>query len=303
MMKVSVVIPTYNYSCFIREAVESALNQTCPPYEVIVIDDGSTDNTAEILKHYIDTGRIRYHYQMNSGLCAARNVGLSLATGSAFALLDSDDSWHPQKLECQIAYLETNPACELVGTEAFSQERGMWATIGSLTVNALPLETHLLRTRFCPSSALFRRSLWEQVGGFDQAAGGTADRDYWIRCAAVSVVARIELPLTFYRIHNGSMTATKVDAMIASERAVLDKSFISLSTIRGRMLLKRRAYAMAHLSAAYTLWRDAKRPRAASGQFFRSLLSWPLPLSRSDTNIPFYRLRFGARLLIAALRG
>jgi hypothetical protein len=112
----------------------------------------------------------------------------------------------------------------------------------------------------------------------------------------------VNAPLTFYRIHGGSMTLTKVDAMVASERAVLDKAFASIPALRGRKLLMRRAHGMAHLSAACTLWQDAGRPRAALSQFVRSLLSWPLPLPPADTNSAINRLRFGLRLLIAALR-
>ncbi|MBL9119739.1 MAG: glycosyltransferase family 2 protein [Phycisphaerae bacterium] len=300
-MKVSVIIPTYNYARFVLESVESILNQTRPAHEIIVVDDGSTDDTAQVLEPLRRSGRIRYHHQANAGLCAARNAGLSLATGDAFALCDSDDTWHPEKLRLQVAHLESHPDCGLIGTTSFSEEPERWARLGTPTVHDLPLASHLTRTRFCPSSALFRRSLWEQVGGFDPSTGGTSDRDYWIRCAAHARVARVDAPLTFYRVHGGSMTATKVDAMVASERTVLDKAFASIPAIHGRTLLRRRAYAMAHLSAAYTLWRDAGRTRAALPEFLRSLLSWPLPLARTDTKSPLYRMRFGARLLLASV--
>jgi glycosyltransferase involved in cell wall biosynthesis len=302
-MRVSVIIPTYNYGRFVCEAVESVLNQTHPPHEVIVVDDGSTDDTAQVLKPYSGTGRICYHRQENAGLSAARNAGLSKATGEVLALLDSDDVWHPKKLEYQVAYLESHPECGLVGTASFRQEPVRWTEIGTPNAKTLPLDVHLTGTRFCPSSALLRRTLWEQVGGFDPASGGTSDRDYWIRCAAVWKVAYIEAPLVFYRVHGASMTVTKVDAMVASERLVIDKAFVAIPALHGRTLLKRRVNAIALTSAAYTLWRDAGRPREAMSQLLRSLLSWPLPLSRADTGAVFYRLQFGLRLLIAVLRG
>ena len=302
-MKISVIIPTYNYARFVGEAVESVLNQTAPPHEVIVVDDGSTDDTAAVLAPFVRAGCIRCHVQANGGLCRARNAGFDLATGDAFALCDSDDAWHPEKLARQVAHLEAHPDCGLVGTASFSEEPLRWAELGATAALDLPLDVHLTRTRFCPSSALLCRSTWEAVGGFDPAAAGTSDRDYWIRCAARTRVARLEAPLTFYRVHAGSMTATKIDAMVASERAVLDKAFASIPALRGRTFLRRRADAMAHLSAAYTLWRDAGRPRVALSEFLRSHWSWPLPLPRGDTRAPLYRLRFGARLLLAALHG
>ena len=300
-MRISVVIPTYNYACFIREAVESVLNQTRQPHEVIVVDDGSTDDTAEVLKPYTDAGRIRYHRQDNAGLCAARNAGLSLATGDAFALLDSDDAWHPKKLEYQTAYLESHPECGLVGTACSSEEPVRWPEIGTAPAEALPLQVHPSHTRFAPSSAVFRRSSWEQVGGFDPATGGTSDRDYWIRCATLSSVVRLNAPLTFYRIHSGSMTATKVVAMVATELFVIEKAFRSIPALRSKTLLKRRAYAITHRDAAYTIWRDAGRPRLALRHLCRSLLLWPVLLDHP--RYKFVRLRLGPRLLIAALRG
>jgi glycosyltransferase involved in cell wall biosynthesis len=302
-VKVSVIIPTYNYAHFVREAVESVLNQSYKAHEIIVIDDGSTDDTAQVLGPFVRDGRIRYHAQSNGGLCRARNAGFALATGDAFALCDSDDAWHPEKLARQVAYVEAHPECGLVGTASFSQEPLRWSELGDMAASELPLEAHLTRTRFCPSSALFRRTVWETIGGFDPQAAGTSDRDYWIRCAAHCCITRLDAPLTFYRIHRGSMTTTKVDSMIASEQAVLDKAFTSIPALRGRTLLRRRAYAMAHLSAAYTLWRDAGRPRVALSEFIRSQWSWPLPLSRADTKASMYRLRFGVRLLLAAFRG
>src|SRR5688500_9583140 len=98
---VSVVIPAYNYGHFVTEAVASALNQTHPHVEVIVVDDGSTDGTADILKPF--GSRIRYIYQPNRGLSAARNTGIRAARGEWVAFLDADDLWHPSKTETQLS--------------------------------------------------------------------------------------------------------------------------------------------------------------------------------------------------------
>ena len=144
-MKVSVIIPTYNYAHVVLESVESILNQTRPAHEIIVVDDGSTDDTAQVLEPLRRSGRIRYHHQANVGLCAARNTGLSLATGDAFALCDSDDLWHPEKLQQQVAHLESHPECGLVGTASFSEEPVRWAKLGTPAFHDLPLDSHLTR--------------------------------------------------------------------------------------------------------------------------------------------------------------
>src|SRR5258708_5856521 len=106
-MRVSVIIPSYNCGRYVTEAVDSALAQTHPPAEVIVVDDGSTDDTEERLRPY--SGRIRYLRKENGGVATARNRGIHEAVGELIAFLDSDDSWHPRKLEIQIEYLRQNP--------------------------------------------------------------------------------------------------------------------------------------------------------------------------------------------------
>src|SRR5690349_3602213 len=107
MPKVSVIIPTYNRAQFIARAVDSVLEQTYKDFEIIVIDDGSSDNTQEILKAY--EGKIRYVYQQNKGISAARNRGIQEAKGEYIAFLDSDDVWKPEKLSVQVAILDVNP--------------------------------------------------------------------------------------------------------------------------------------------------------------------------------------------------
>ncbi len=110
MKKVSVIIATYNYGRFITEAVDSVLNQTYPDREVIVVDDGSTDGTRNILKDYIESVRITYIYQKNSGPGAARNTGIRASGGEYVCFLDADDRYLPEKLERQAALLEDEEA-------------------------------------------------------------------------------------------------------------------------------------------------------------------------------------------------
>src|ERR1019366_6906368 len=114
---VSVVIPAYNYGRFVTEAAECALNQTYRPLEVIVVDDGSTDDTRQRLAPYLD--RIQYVYQENRGLSAARNTGIRHARGEWIAFLDADDFWHPQKTTVQLGAVAGDPAIGVVGSPEF----------------------------------------------------------------------------------------------------------------------------------------------------------------------------------------
>src|SRR5689334_17614281 len=112
MLTVSVVIPTYNYGRFLAEAIESALSQTRPPGEIIVVDDGSTDDTASIVKGF--DAHVKYIKQENAGVCAARNRGVNESTGELIAFLDADDRFEPTAIEKQAAIFESEPEVGLV---------------------------------------------------------------------------------------------------------------------------------------------------------------------------------------------
>src|SRR5438477_3922397 len=116
---VTAVIPTYNYGRFVTQAVESALGQTYRNLEIIVVDDGSTDDTREQLLPYRD--RLRYIYQENQSVAAARNTGIRAATSEFIAFLDADDLWHPRELELQMRYLADHPAVQLGAGERLAE--------------------------------------------------------------------------------------------------------------------------------------------------------------------------------------
>src|SRR5438876_789956 len=124
---VSVVIPTFNKGCLVAEAVESVLAQTLLPAEIIVVDDGSRDDTRERLAAYRE--RIQYAFQENRGVSAARNHGVRRATSDLIAFLDSDDVWHPRKLEIQVEALAQNPGLGLLGTASFDWPAPMFPAL------------------------------------------------------------------------------------------------------------------------------------------------------------------------------
>ncbi|MFZ9033203.1 MAG: glycosyltransferase family 2 protein, partial [Anaerohalosphaeraceae bacterium] len=106
-LKISAVIPAYNAEKYIARSINSVLNQTCPVDEIIVVDDGSTDSTAEVIKSY--GGKVRYIHQQNAGVSAARNTGIQAATCEWVAFLDADDEWLPEKIERQVENIKNNP--------------------------------------------------------------------------------------------------------------------------------------------------------------------------------------------------
>jgi glycosyltransferase involved in cell wall biosynthesis len=184
MPRVSIIIPTHNRKAFVQEAVDSVLAQTYEDYELIVVDDGSADDTGEALKRY--EKRLHYLYQTNQGVSAARNDGLAHARGEFIAFLDSDDLWLPKKLAKQVAYMDQHPEAQICYTDEIWIRRGKRVNpkkrhakySGEIYRRCLPL------CIISPSSALMRRGLFEQVGTFDPGLPVCEDYDLWLRVAA-----------------------------------------------------------------------------------------------------------------------
>ncbi len=199
----SVIIPVYNCDRYLPEAIESVLNQTYQQFEIIVVDDGSTDKTAQIATIFSD--KIRYVYQENSGPSTARNTGIKIAKGEIITFLDADDLWSQNKLQLQLAYLGENPSQEVViGCTQFMQltlgdERQKFAEIGEPRI-FLNL-----------GSAIFRKSVFEQVGLFDETLRYSEDVDWFNRAreSAIAILMHQEVVL-FYRQHEQNMTRNKV---------------------------------------------------------------------------------------------
>jgi len=161
---VSVVIPTYNRCGYLQQAIESVLSQSCGDFEVIVVDDGSTDETAQVIAKFSDE-RVRYLYQSNAGRSAARNWGMGAARGMYLAFLDDDDLYLPHKLASQVAFLESHPGVDLVGSgvrliDEHGAVRGVWRTWQDQP--SLTLRDCLYGCPLIPSAVLFRRRVLDR---------------------------------------------------------------------------------------------------------------------------------------------
>lgn len=190
-MNISVVVPVYNRADVIGQALDSALNQTFPPLEVLVADDGSTDGTRAAVERYGD--RVRYLYQENAGASAARNLGISQARGEWISFLDSDDEWLPHKLEKQKTILERRPdlvwcCCNFTeysadGQPLSSTAEDLWQKDISSggSVRYFDASLHEIPNR--TSGYLIRTSVLRETGGFDSRWSRGEDRDLWWRIA------------------------------------------------------------------------------------------------------------------------
>lgn len=178
---VSVVIPTYNRSLWVKEAIDSVLAQTVPPLEVIVVDDGSTDGTRELLLSYGNS--IVPCFQENRGVSAARNRGIGQAKGRFIAFLDSDDLWEKGKLACQLDFFRKTPEALICQTGEIWIRRGKRVNPMKkhAKLSGMIFEPSLRLCLVSPSAVMIRRDLLDEVGLFDETLPACEDYDLWLR--------------------------------------------------------------------------------------------------------------------------
>ena len=193
---VSAIIPTFNRGWIIAEAVESILDQNYPNIETIVIDDGSTDDTAKKLSPYLD--KITYLQQGNKGVSAARNLGIKKSSGQFTAFLDSDDLWTNEKISCQIDFFQSNPEAMICQTEE------LWIRNGKRVnpkhkhkkLSGMIFEPSLELCLVSPSAVMIKKELFGITGLFDENLPACEDYDLWLRISTTLPIFLIDKPYT-----------------------------------------------------------------------------------------------------------
>ena len=215
---VSVIMPVYNGGQFLRVAIESALAQTHTPIEIIVVDDGSTDTTPEVLASF--GSRIVHIRQTNSGASVARNAAIRAQRprGEYLAFLDADDFWEPEKLTAQIAYLKQHPDVDLVATgwrvyAAANTSEVLGNSTKSTTITDIDpaisgwiYNELLLLCVLHTTTVVMRSTLVERIGYFDPSLRRGQDYDYWLRASRVTPIHRLDAKLSVYRLHESNHT-------------------------------------------------------------------------------------------------
>lgn len=218
---VSVIIPTYNRAALVEGAVQSVLVQSFEDFEILLIDDGSTDETPSVvLELGKKDSRVRTFQQENAGVSSARNLGIAEARGEWVAFLDSDDAWEPEKLELQLKKLNEKPEAALCFSDAVfvggSRDKRTLFEVSGFQGD-VSLEA-FLRANFIPGpTVMIRRSVLDEVGRFDPALRSSEDRDLWLRVLARFPVTFVDLVLYRYRSHGESLTSD----VLESQRAAL----------------------------------------------------------------------------------
>ena len=215
MPAVSIIMPAYNVAPYIASAVRSALVQTFSDFELIVVDDGSKDNTAEIVKSLMrEDGRVRLVQQANRGLAGARNTALRAARGDMFALLDSDDMWEPEFLAAQLAILEARPDVDIVTGNGWYLEGPRHGELARPYPDPRP--DPVLASIIGDEWSVFimsvmRRRVYTAIGPYDEEMRSNEDYDFWLRAAVAGFTfARNDRPLGYYRVRSDSLSASNV---------------------------------------------------------------------------------------------
>ena len=216
-MKISVIIPTFNRKKTLGRAIQSVMNQSLSPFEILIIDDGSNDGTKEWVKE--SPQDIKYIYQNNQGVSSARNKGIKYAYGDWIAFLDSDDEWLPNKLYEQVKAIGSNPEIKFFHTNE------IWIRNG-VRVNQMKkhkkyggyiFEKCLDICRVSPSSVLIKKEIFDDIGTFDESLRVCEDYDLWLRITSKYPVVFLDIPLIYkYGGHAGQLS--KVNDGIESYR-------------------------------------------------------------------------------------
>jgi len=235
---VSVVIPTYNRANIITDAVNTVLKQTYQNFEILIIDDGSTDNTENIIKEIQDQ-RIKYIYQENNGPAKARNNGIKHSKGEYIVFLDSDDLWHPELLEKHIKILNANSNIGMVSNHSlYKTFDGQY--IRKKTCQAKNNKEYLRyiltepdKAYPGPSTTMFKRECFEKVGYFDETLDFCEDWDMCFRVALFYEFHCINETLTYVRVHQNSLSRTReVEKFRNSYLKFLQKAFENTSLLQ-----------------------------------------------------------------------
>ncbi len=250
MPKVSVIIPTYNRARYLAEAVESVLAQTFRDFEVVIVDDGSTDNTRDIAAKF--PAAVRYYHQENEGASSARNAGIERAGGEYLVFLDSDDALLEDALEAGVAFLDRHPGVGFCYGQLYSMDedgrllmtrRLRGAKRSCVRTGKEQVERILFRGDITPAAALVRRSCLEEVGGFDTAIPTGQDIDMWLRLSRRFDVGYLARPLAKYRVHDNSITGQKTFRTLElSQTEFVERALAGLESVPYYRSLRKKAY-------------------------------------------------------------
>lgn len=293
--RVTVIVPAYNYGHYLPRAIESILEQTVTDFEILIVDDGSTDDTATIADAYAkNDARVRCIHQENAGLSAARNNGLQAARTPWVTFLDADDELSPHFLERCLATLEGLPsnfamvACN--SRRIDSENRLLPEKFRDFRGNReISRQDLILKNRF-PANVLVRRDVFDRAGEFDPSLTSSEDRDMWIRIARTQRIFYLAEPLVSIRSHPSNMSRNS-DRMRRNMRKVLHKALREEKFSILKMVFRLKVASYFHFQNAWMRHQEGRQACAIADMLI-SLLLWPFFVQPRTLNEPsLFRLR------------
>lgn len=295
-MRISVVIPAYNAEPYIACAIESCLQQTEPPDEIVVVDDASSDHTAEIAERFGRLVRV-IRLSKNGGLSIARNQGVEASTGDWIAFLDADDWYLPHKLELQKRCIAENPKAIVVYSGFIRRFIDGLEREGAFFSPSELVWRLRYHCAICSCTALVRRNTFEAVMGFNSAYRRCEDWDLWLRIAerfSMESFAAVPIPLYVYRQVPGCLTSNAI-AMFNACASIIDTRSLYGKSGLAKRTLRRMIHAFNYSDAALAL-REAGSD-SYFGYLLKSLVLWPFP----SKMLPMKRYKTGLVMLMQYL--
>lgn len=284
MSLVSIIIPAYNASQHIAETIQSVLCQSYSNWELLIIDDGSTDGTFELINSLAKSdARIKCLTKSNSGVSNTRNMGISLAKGEFISFLDADDIWYPENLEEKIKFIMNHgidvcySSCETIDSDSNSLKTVLTGSHTPLLNDILFLKGNYITA---PSGIVLKKMVIDKIGGFDTHLSNNADQDLWIRILSNNFkIKLIDKILWKYRVHSKNMSGNI---------ALLEKDSFYIyykskkNNLYKTFLLKQKAYSKLNLMLAGSWWKNGNNKMRGTWFIFKALINYPLVFFNSN---------------------
>jgi glycosyltransferase involved in cell wall biosynthesis len=277
---VSIIIPMYNSAHTISDTIHSVMAQTYDNYEIILVDDGSTDTTKEVIRHYDDA--VTYVYQVNGGPSSARNTGIKRAKGDLIAFLDADDVWVPHKLSKQVEMFADNPqlglcasACNNCNSDLEIEELHDICPTSSQRI----WKEMLVQNLFATPTVVVRRECFDKAGLFNESFGFAEDWDMWLRIVSCHTAAYSNEPLCLCRRLDNGLTKTVSPKKMQDWETIIKLHKSRFNGLYAKTIGYYKAMSWYYFNCAYYYQSNA-RQKCANTYLLKSLLIWPFNMPR-----------------------
>ena len=257
---VSIITPVYNGEQYLLAAIESGLAQTYQNFELLIVNDGSIDNSADIIKPFLKDSRVIYIEQKNAGVAAARNTAIKQARGKYVGFLDQDDLWRNNKLEVQVAALEQDESVALVHSrQDYIDLQGNKIDYEWITgASGYCFEDMFKKNRIAVLTVLIRKTIIEEIGLFNEQLSVTDDYEMWLRVTLKHPIKYIDEPLAFYRFHDNNVSKNSFKMTVLELKTIntILSEYPEALNIADKKTVKARLYELQSQLGDWYSWYD-----------------------------------------------